>query len=181
MAFRGGLGGLICLLAAIGLSHCDAAPRRRDTTGVQTFGRWEWHGHLVVTPDPRFTLVRMRIDTGGRDAGDVVLARYDFNPTPELGEEYSLALGLEFGRVRDLRPYETYSLGSANARVLGHATVTCLCSPLRPDSIRGTFELGTRGLRQLTGRVDATLYFTEWNDPARHATYALHQRLDAVK
>jgi len=29
--------------------------------------------------------------------------------------------------------------------------------------------------------VDATLYFTEWNDPARHATYPLHQRIDLVK
>ena len=36
-------------------------------------------------------------------------------------------------------------------------------------------------LRQLTGRMDVTVYLTEWNDPARHATYSLHQRVDAIK
>jgi hypothetical protein len=59
--------------------------------------------------------------------------------------------------------------------------VTCLCRPLKPDSVRGTFTLATRGLRQITGRVDATLYFTEWNDAARHVTYPLHQRIDLLK
>jgi hypothetical protein len=29
--------------------------------------------------------------------------------------------------------------------------------------------------------VDATLYFTEWNDAARHVTYPLHQRIDLLK
>jgi hypothetical protein len=47
--------------------------------------------------------------------------------------------------------------------------------------VRGTFLLATRGLRHIAGRVDATLYFTQWNDPARHATYSLHQRIDLVK
>jgi hypothetical protein len=36
-------------------------------------------------------------------------------------------------------------------------------------------------MRQLTGRLDAAVYFTEWNNPARHATFALHQRFDAIK
>ena len=74
-----------------------------------------------------------------------------------------------------------YPLGPAPARVAAFASVTCLCRPLRPDSVRGTFLLATRGLRQLTGRVDANLYFTEWNDSSRHVTYALHQRIDAIK
>jgi hypothetical protein len=59
--------------------------------------------------------------------------------------------------------------------------VTCFCGPLKPDSVRGTFLLATRGLRQITGRVDATLYFAEWNDVTRHVTYSLHQRIDLVK
>jgi hypothetical protein len=41
--------------------------------------------------------------------------------------------------------------------------------------------VATRGLRQITGRVDATLYFTEWSDASRHVTYPLHQRVDLVK
>src|SRR5205807_6110698 len=74
-----------------------------------------------------------------------------------------------------------YAFGSAPGQIAAHATVACLCRPLRPDSVRGTYRLATRGLRQLTGRVDATLYFTEGNDTTRHVTYSLHQRLDAIK
>ena len=64
-------------------------------------------------------------------------------------------------------------------RIPAYATITCLCEPLKLDSARGTVALATRGLRQL-GRVDATLYFGEWNDPSRHSTYFLDQRLDAI-
>jgi len=157
-------------------------PRAGDTTGVQTLGRWEWHGRLVVDRDPRVTLARLRIDTSDAgQRGDVMLVRYEFNPSPALGDEYAVTLGLELGRVRDLRPYTPYAIGSPPARLAAHATVTCLCRPLREDSIRGSFLLATRGLRQLTGRIDATLYFTEWNNPAHHATYSLHQRVDAIK
>ncbi len=166
------------LLASVA---CDVS-RPGDTTGVQTYGRWEWHGRLVVQPDSTLTLVRMRIDTGWGSAGqDVALARYDFNPTPALGDEYSLALGLELGDVRELRPNVPYPLGPPPARIPAFATVTCLCRPLKPDSVRGTFLLATRGVRQITGRLDATLYFTAWDDSTRHTSYSLHQRVDAVK
>jgi len=126
--------------------------------------------------------VRMRIDTRGPAAGgDVVHARYEFNPTAAVGDEYALSLGLELGRVRDLRPGVRYSVGSTRAVIPAHATVACMCRPLREDSIRGSFQLATRGLRQLTGRIDATVYLTEWNDAARHVAYSLNQRLDAIK
>ncbi len=176
----------LCLVAGLGLWACDGVSRAGDTTGVQTLGRWEWRGRLVVELDPRVTLVRLRIDTGGVGGvggagGDVVLARYEFNPTAAVGDEYALALGLELGRVRDLRPGVSYAVGAPPGVIPAHATVTCLCRPLREDSIRGSFRLATRGLRQLTGRIDATVYLTEWNDPARHATYSLHQRIDAIK
>ncbi len=75
----------------------------------------------------------------------------------------------------------TLLFGAGPGQIAAHATVACLCRPLRPDSVGGTYLLATRGLRQLTGRVDATLYFTEWNDTARHVTYSLHQRIDAIK
>jgi len=175
------------VLAVLGLWACDGVSRSGDTTGVQTLGRWEWHGRLVVERDPRVTLVRMRIDTGagagaGAGAGgDVVLARYEFNPTDAVGDEYALTVGLELGRGRNLRPGVPYSVGSPHAVSPAHATITCLCRPLQEDSIRGSFRLATRGLRQLTGRMDVTVYLTEWNDPARHATYSLHQRVDAIK
>jgi len=159
---------------------CDGVSRPDDTLGLQSAARWEWHGRLVVEGDSTLTLVRMGIDTthGG---GDVGLARYDFNPAVGEGDEYSLTLGLDLANVRDLRQNVPYALGPPPARLPAYATVTCLCRPLKPDSVRGTFTLATRGLRQITGRVDATLYFTEWNDAARHVTYSLHQRIDLVK
>lgn len=159
---------------------CDGVSRPDDTLGLQSSARWEWHGHLVVEPDSTLTLVRMTIDTahGGHDVG---LARYDFNPAVGEGDEYSLTLALDLETVRDLRQNVPYALGPPPARIPAYGTVTCLCRPLRPDSVRGTFTLATRGLRQITGRVDATLYFTEWNDAARHLTYPLHQRIDLLK
>ena len=159
---------------------CDGVSRPDDTLGLQNLARWEWHGRLVVQADSALTLVRMAIDTthGG---GDVALARFDFNPAVGEGDEYSITLALDLGRVRDLGQNVPYALGPPPARLPAYATVTCLCRPLKPDSVRGTFTLATRGLRQITGRVDATLYFTEWNDTARHVTYSLHQRIDLVK
>lgn len=159
---------------------CDGVSRPDDTLGLQSAARWEWHGRLVVERDSALTLVRMALDTthGG---GDVALARFDFNPAIGEGDEYSLTLALDLGHARDLRQNVPYALGPPPARIPAYGTVTCLCRPLKPDSVRGTFTLATRGLRQITGRVDATLYFTAWNDPARHVTYSLHQRIDLLK
>ena len=159
---------------------CDGVSRPDDTLGLQSLARWEWHGRVVVEGDPALTLVRMALDTthGG---GDVALARFDFNPAVGEGDEYSLTLAFDLENVRDLRQNVPYALGPPPARIPAYGTVTCLCRPLRPDSVRGTFTLATRGLRQITGRVDATLYFTEWNDAARHVTYPLHQRIDLLK
>ena len=162
------------------LLACEGVSRPGDTLGAQSAGRWEWHGRIVVREDPTLTVVRMTIDTtaGG---GDVGLARFDFNPAVGEGDEYSLTLALDLGHARDLRQNVPYTLGPPPARIPAFATVDCLCGPFKPDSVRGTFQVATRGLRQITGRVDAGLYFTAWNDPARHITYALRQRIDLVK
>ena len=170
----------VSLLTVFSLLACDQASHAGDTTGLQSYGRWEWHGRVVAEPDSSLTLMRIRIDTA-RGGGDVALVRYDFDPSPGAGDEYALTLGLDFGNVRALRPGVPYELGSPPARIPAFATVTCFCRPLRPDSVRGTFTLVTRGMRQLTGHVDAALYFTTWNDSSRHVMYPLHQRLDAVK
>ena len=108
-------------------------------------------------------------------------ARWEWHGRLVVEADSALTLALDLGRARDLRPNVAYTLGPPPARLTAYATVTCLCRPLKPDSVRGTFTLATRGLRQITGRVDATLYFTEWNDAARHVTYSLHQRIDLVK
>ena len=179
--FRDALPRRLCLMVLpLFCLACDGVSRLDDTLGLQSSARWEWHGRLVVEPDSALTLVRMAIDTahGGHDVG---LARYDFNPAVGEGDEYSLTLALDLENVRDLRQNVPYVLGPRPARIPAYATVTCLCRPLKPDSVRGTFTLATRGLRQITGRVDATLYFTEWNDAARHVSYPLHQRIDLLK
>jgi len=168
------------LLTPLGVLACNGVSRLDDTLGAQSHGRWEWHGRIVAEHDPRLTIARVRIDTS-HGGGDVILARYDFNPAVGEGDEYALTLGLELGRAHDLAPGTPYALGHAPAPIPAYATVACLCRPLKPDSVRGSFELATRGLRQLTGRVDATLYFTEWSDSSRHVTYSLHQRIDAIK
>src|SRR5437667_11789416 len=98
------------LLSTFFLGACDATSRPGDTLGLQTSARWEWHARLVVERDPTLTLVRLRIDTT-QGGGDVGLARYDFNPSAAEGDEYELALGLDFGRVRDLRQDVPYTLG----------------------------------------------------------------------
>jgi hypothetical protein len=162
------------------VAACDSTSHVGDTLGLQSSARWEWHGRITVTQDPRLTLTRLAIDTthGGDDVG---LARWDFNPAEGEGDEYSLTLALDLGHARELRQNVPYALGPVDARIPAQATVTCFCDPLKPDSVRGTFRLATRGLRQITGRVDATLYFTEWNDSTRHIAYPLHQRIDLVK
>src|SRR2546422_5894422 len=128
---------------------CDGVSRPDDTLGLQSAARWEWHGRLVVEGDSALTLVRMAIDTthGG---GDVGLARFDFNPAVGEGDEYSLTLGVDLGNVRDLRQNVPYALGPPPGRLPAHATVPCLCRPLKPDPVRGTVTVAPRRRRQVT-------------------------------
>jgi hypothetical protein len=167
------------VLALSVLTACEILPRPGDTQGVQQAGRWDQHGRLSVQPDPRYTLVHLRVDTTGVTARhDVVLARFDFDPSDGTGDEYSLTIGLDIGDARRLAANRPYSLGDS---IPAFATVTCLCRPLRPDSVRGTYTMQTRGQRQLVGRIDATLYFTAWDDSAAHAVYLLRQRIHGVR
>jgi hypothetical protein len=154
-------------------------PRLGDTQGVQEKGEWEQHGRVVVEPDPRYTAVYLRVDTTSvAERHDVVLARFDFDPSDATGDEYSLTIALEIGDARRRAANHAYSLRDS---IPAFATVTCLCRPQHPDSVRGTYTIETRGLRQIVGRIDATLYFTAWDDSTRHATYRLRQRIHGVR
>jgi hypothetical protein len=146
---------------------------------VQEKGEWEQHGRISLEQDPRYTAVYLRVDTTGMAARrDVVLARFDFDPSEATGDEYSLTIALDIGDARTRAANHAYSLGDS---IPAFATVTCLCRPLRPDSVRGTYTIETRGLRQIAGRIDATLFFTAWDDPTTHATYRLRQRIHGVR
>lgn len=163
------------------LGACDPLKRANDTWGQQVAARWEWHGRLVADTDPRLTLVRLRIDTSGVvERNDVLLVRYDFDPSAEAGDEYALTLGIDLGEVRRLPLNEPLLLGGPRG-LRAHGTVAQLGTPLLPDSVRGSVLLGQRGLRQITGRIDAALYFTAWDDTAKHARYELHQKIFGVK
>lgn len=149
--------------------------------GEQRQAAWEWQARLVADTDAALTLVRLGSDTTGvRERHDVLIARYDFDPvTTSAGDEYSLTLGLDLGNARTLPLRQPLPLG-VPAGVPAIATVNCLCAPLKPDSVRGALLVRQRGLRQLTMRIDATLYFTQWNDSTRHTTYRLRQSLFGV-
>ncbi len=163
------------------LSGCDLFPRPGDTDGLQRAAKWYTPARIVVDTDPRYTIVRLRADTTAADGHDVLIARFDFDPAPGAGDEYSISLALDFGHARDLRTDRPYSLGTPPARIPAWATVACLCRPLKPDSVRGSYVLTQGGMGQLTGRINATLYFTVWDDPAVHTTYRLRQLIYAVK
>lgn len=174
-----GAGAVFKCLLILGVTACELLPQPGDTQGLQSAARWDQFGRLTVERDSLYTLVRLRVDTTGvTDRHDVVLARFDFNPTEGNGDEYSLSVALEIGDVRRLAANHSYPLGDS---IPAYATVTCLCRPLRPDSVRGTYTVQTRGIRQLSGRIDATLYFTAWDDPTIHATYRLRQRIHGVR
>jgi hypothetical protein len=158
---------------------CDLLPRPGDTHGDQHSARWDWHGRLTVETDRQYTLVRLKVDTiGVTERHDILSARFDFDPSEGTGDEYALNIALEIGDARRLSANHPYRLGS---EIPAYATVTCLCRPLRPDSVRGTYTMSTRGIRQLAGRIDATLYFTAWDDSSVHATYQLKQRIHGVR
>ena len=128
--------------------------------------------------DPRYTLVHLRVDTNVVDRHDVLLARFDFDPSEGSGDEYALTIALDLVDARQLSANRPYPLGDS---IKAYATVSCLCRPLRPDSVRGTYTMQTRGSRQIAGRIDATLYFTAWDDSTHHAVYRLRQRIHGVR
>lgn len=166
----------------LGIGACELLPRAGDTQGDQGAGRWDWYGRLRVDTARRYTLIRLGVDTvppdSGRPRSDVLLARFDFDPSEGAGDEYALTIGLEIGDARRLRQNHAYELGR---EIPAYATVTCLCRPLRPDSVRGTYTMQTRGSRHIAGRIDATLHFSAWDDATVHATYRLQQRIHGVR
>ena len=168
------------LLAGLGLGilGCEILPRPGDSQGVQGAGRWDQYARVVVDTDPRYTVVHLRVDTGLAERHDVLLARYDFDPSDGSGDEYALTIALELGDVRRLSANKAYPIGRS---IKAYATVSYLGRPLKPDSVRGSYTMQTRGARQLAGRIDATLYFTAWDDPTRHAIYRLRQRIHGVR
>jgi len=168
----------LCFLT---VSGCELLPRPGDTQGEQNRAEWRSDGRIVVDTDPRFTVMTVRIDTAGvTGRHDVVLTRFEFG-SPADESAYDLTLGLDFGDTRKLTLGKAYSIGGTRAEIPAFGTVACLCRPLRPDSVRGTYELERLGIAQITGHIDVTLYFTAWDNSNVHETYRLKQRIEGVK
>src|SRR2546425_3204612 len=83
----------LALIAGV-TSACDVLPRPGDTQGVQQSARWEQHGRILVEPDPRYTIVHLRVDTSVTARHDVLLTRFDFDPSEGVGDEYALTVAL---------------------------------------------------------------------------------------
>lgn len=162
---------------------CDILPQKGDTEGEQQQAQWLTSARLVVDTDPTLTIIRLRGEPldSIRGGHHVLLTRFEFNPTPAQGDEYALNVALDLGDIHDLQRGTPYTLGTPPARIPAFATVTCLCRPLRPDSLRGMFTISQRGIAQIFGRIDATLFFTAWDDTSRHASYRLKQRIDGLR
>lgn len=165
-------------------SSCGFLPEKGDTEGIQQQAQWLTSARLIVDTDPTLTIVRLKTEPldSAHGGHHLLIARFDFNPDQTvLGDEYSLHLGFDLGDIRTLERGVTYPLGPPPARVPAYGIVNCLCSPLRPDSVRGSFTLIQRGLAQIVVRIDATLFFTEWNNATKHTTYRLRQRVDGLR
>lgn len=171
------------LFLALVCAGCDILPQKGDTEGEQQQAQWLPAARLVVDTDPDVTLVRLRSEPldSSRGGHHLLLARFEFNPSAGLGDEYALSIALDLGDIHDVKRGMSYAIGASPAPIPAYGTVTCLCRPLKPDSIRGTFMLSQRGMAQIIGRIDATLFFTAWDDTSRHASYRLRQRIDALR
>lgn len=159
---------------------CDILPQKGDTEGEQQQAQWLTSARLVVDTDPHLTIIRLRAEPldSAHGGHHLLLTRFEFDPTPTLGDEYALSVALDLGDVRALRRATPYALGS---QIPVYATVSCLCRPLQADSVRGTFTMAQRGIAQIYGRIDATLFFTAWDDTSLHASYRLRQRIDGLR
>lgn len=177
-----GLRILVSALVAVSVvGGCELLPRPGDTQGEQQQAFWAGSGKLVVDTDPRLTIVQIRVDTVGVvGRHDVLLTKFEFG-SPADASAYELSLGLDFGDTRRLTTGQRYSVGGPRADIPAAGTVACLCDPLRPDSVRGTYELERLGIAQITGHIDVTFFFTAWDDPRVHQTYRLKQRIEGVK
>ena len=174
----------LATVLAVTSSGCGFFPEKGDTEGDQQQARWLTSARLVIDTDPHLTIIHLNAEPldSAHGGHHLILARYDFNPDHTiLGDEYSLSIALDLGDIRTIKRGTPYPLGPPPARIPAYATVSCLCSPLRPDSVRGIFGIVQRGGVSIIARIDATLFFTEWNDSTKHASYRLRQRLDALR
>jgi len=155
------------LIAGV-VTACDILPRPGDTQECSGRENGISTAASLVDTDPRYTLVHVRVDTTGiAERHDVLLARFDFDPSDAIGDEYALTIALDLGDVRRRSANHPSSLGDS---IPAYGTVTCLCRPLRPDSVRGHIHDSDAGPASACRphRCDAVLHGVGY--PKTHAS-----------
>ena len=152
---------------------------RGDTEGFQRQGEW-WTGARIATEvDSVLTLRRVAAAPGEHD---VLVAALDFNPSQDvLGDEYSLSIAIDIGPPKSL-PVETpRALGGPDGLAVALGSRIGLGPILRPDSVRGQFRLLGQGMMHTIARIDANLYFSDWDDSTKIVVERMRRRLDFVR
>jgi len=114
-------------------SACDVLPRRATQKGCSRQDRWSSTVDSVE-PDPRYTVVYLRVDpTSSSATTSCSRGSISIQATP-LVMSTPLTPALDLATARRLSAGHHYPLGDS---IPAWATVTCLCRPLRPDSVVG--------------------------------------------
>ena len=90
----------------------DTARSHRDTIGEQVQAEWLAPPASWWIPT-QLTIVRLRAQPldSAHGGHHVLLARFEFNPSPAEGDEYALKVALDLGDIRALQRATPYPLG----------------------------------------------------------------------
>ena len=168
----------LAAVAAAGVVACFGS-YRGDTEGFQRLGEWWTDARIVVEEDSIITLRRLVAAPGEHD---VLIATLDFNPSQDLlGDEYSLSLAIDIGPAKALAVETQRALGGPDGLAAALGSRIGLGPILRPDSVRGEFRLLGQGMMHTIARIDASLYFSHWNDSTKVVVERMRRRLDFIR
>ena len=169
---------ILAVVAAPAVVACFGS-YRGDTEGFQRLGEWWTDARIVVEEDSILTLRRVVAVPGEHD---VLIAALDFNPSQDaLGDEYSLSIAIDIGPPKAL-PVETQrAIGGPDGLEAALGSRIGLGPILRPDSVRGEFRLLGQGMMHTIARIDASLYFSDWDDSTKVVVERMRRRLDFIR
>jgi len=152
---------------------------RGDTEGFQRLGEWWTDARIVVEEDSVLTLQRLVAAPGEHD---VLIAALDFNPSRDvMGDEYSLSIAIDIGPAKTLPIGTQRALGGPDGLRAALGSRIGLGPILRPDSVRGDFRLLSQGMMHTIARIDASLYFSHWDDSTKVVVEQMRRRLDFIR
>jgi len=166
-------------LAALATVAACFGSYRGDTEGFQRVGEWWTAARVVEEEDSVLTLQRVTVAPGQHD---VLVAAIDFNPTRDaLGDEYSLSIAIDIGPPGHVPVGQVQTLGGPDGLPAALGSRIGLGPILRPDSVRGQFRLLSQGMMHTIARIDASLYFSHWDDSTKVVIERMRRRLDFIR